>query len=675
MAKNRSVAGLALSFYLCVGAQESESKLYVYRIGGAELPPPTFSEEWDPPTFVQLPWSDLDEAHFGSASLVDLSQDFILPEQVDPETNLTPLVRSRGGWVKSVDGYSWKDEPTLDFLLDKDPDTAYSGGQSHFTGHGSCTGPVSRQCGSGGRTFGRFGPAKGIWIDLGGLFAIREIRIYPTPTYENERFLKAFAIGTNDGDPLKIGTREKRFWVGRFGLFVDYEVRYQFFENTTSFVALDMEDIPSRHIVFESYAGDWEIAEFEIYAQGFAPTATYSSNIIDLEEPAALGELTWSGLRPQGTELVLTTRSGDDEDPNFYWRHTFRGDERSRFDAQGKQLTKQSYDKLEGGEQAGISPDTQRWEFWTPPLDFDRQRGELAGRRPRQFVQFRAEFESERPTEASSRLDYLEFRVTKPPLVNQVWAEIDPVEVVPREVTRFSYKILPDFGTDDQGFDSIEIETPVQAVSVDTVILSFPDDPQRRDVLDVRDLAQVNATGFVIPLPAEYRRDQLSSGSPIEVIFRAEVFTYGTEFVGRVFDRTRPWEVRQRIEPGDADPTVDSNSLSVGFTDIKANAVGALELSSPVFTPNGDGVNDELRVDYELVNLVGSVPVVVGFFDLSGRMVAQISSIRQSGKFIEVWDGIAGDGSLAAPGLYVIRMEVTTDESTDTVTSTVALAY
>ena len=39
MAKNRSVAGLALSFYLCVGAQESESKLYVYRIGGAELPP------------------------------------------------------------------------------------------------------------------------------------------------------------------------------------------------------------------------------------------------------------------------------------------------------------------------------------------------------------------------------------------------------------------------------------------------------------------------------------------------------------------------------------------------------------------------------------------------------------------------------------------------------------
>ena len=103
--------------------------------------------------------------------------------------------------------------------------------------------------------------------------------------------------------------------------------------------------------------------------------------------------------------------------------------------------------------------------------------------------------------------------------------------------------------------------------------------------------------------------------------------------------------------------------------------MGVLELSSPVFTPNGDGVNDVLRVDYELVNLVGSVPVIVGFYDLSGRRVAQISSIRQSGKFFEIWNGVTDNGSLASPGLYVIRMEVTTDESTDSVTSTVALAY
>ena len=102
--------------------------------------------------------------------------------------------------------------------------------------------------------------------------------------------------------------------------------------------------------------------------------------------------------------------------------------------------------------------------------------------------------------------------MTKPPLVNQVWGRDRPGEGGAARGDAIQLQDPADFGTDDQGFDSIEIETPVQAVSVDTVILSHPDDPQRRDVLDVRDLAQVNATGFVIPLPAEYRRDQLSSG-------------------------------------------------------------------------------------------------------------------------------------------------------------------
>ena len=152
-------------------------------------------------------------------------------------------------------------------------------------------------------------------------------------------------------------------------------------------------------------------------------------------------------------------------------------------------------------------------------------------------------------------------------------------------------------------------------------------------------------------------------------------FQYGSVFEGRVFDSRREWEVRQRLAGGDADPLVDGNTLSVTLTEVEARAVGALRLSSPALTPNGDGINDELTIDYDLVNMVGSVPVTVGFFDLSGRKVAEVVSERASGQWTEIWDGTDGSGNLQPPGMYILRMEVETDETSDTVTEAVALVY
>ena len=54
-------------------------------------------------------------------------------------------------------------------------------------------------------------------------------------------------------------------------------------------------------------------------------------------------------------------------------------------------------------------------------------------------------------------------------------------------------------------------------------------------------------------------------------------------------------EVRQRVTPGDADPLVEDNSLSVSMTTVSPEPIQALEVSP--FTPNGDGTNDVLRVE------------------------------------------------------------------------------
>ena len=116
------------------------------------------------------------------------------------------------------------------------------------------------------------------------------------------------------------------------------------------------------------------------------------------------------------------------------------------------------------------------------------------------------------------------------------------------------------------------------AAGVDTIILSSPTDPDAIDTLDVSDVARVDSTGFVIALPAEYRRDPQSSLIPIQVIFRAQVFQYGTVFRGRVFDSTREWEVHQLVAGGDADPLVDGNTVSVTLTETTDTVTEAVAL-------------------------------------------------------------------------------------------------
>ena len=80
-----------------------------------------------------------------------------------------------------------------------------------------------------------------------------------------------------------------------------------------------MPPVPIKQILFQGFEntrGIWEIAEFQIFGVGFAPFAHYVSNVIDLGEPASLGQLTWLGEKGEQDRIDLSMRSGDDNDPN-----------------------------------------------------------------------------------------------------------------------------------------------------------------------------------------------------------------------------------------------------------------------------------------------------------------------------------------------------------------------
>ena len=622
---------------------DGASALTIYRIGGDGLPQPELDAPHD---FVQLGWGEVDGNRHGNAELLKIDPDFIVPQQMDPEVNLTPLLEERGGsiriltWIGYVP-YQSQEEP----IFDSDVETAYLGDGDWGGDYGVIKNKV-------------------IIFDLGGVFNLQRVHLYPRERFRDERFIENFIIGINDGDPLKDGFRE--YSTGWRGDNVDFDIVREFKENAEPDIDLPMPAEPIRRILFEApvnVRGIWEIAEFEIYGIGYAPEARYVSNIIDLGGVASLGGLNWVGETDPGAVVALTMRSGDDDEPNIYWRYTFRGDEISRFDEKGKPLTLTTYDKLNKGQKAEITHDTENWDFWSTPYDFLSGSGDLAGDKPRRFVQFRADFQSTR--EASGRLDYLEFAVSLPPVASRLVAEIAPTEAQAGEVTPFTYRLLPRFQSTDLGFDTIEIGTPVQADGVDGVRIGGIEvafEELRRE-----------ADGFAVRIP---RVDLQSTDEIIEVDFRAAIFEFGTVFRGWVSDGERPHEVHQAITPGDADPLVDGNRLSVALTEVGQKTIHAVRFASSVLTPNGDGVNDALEVEYDLLNLHGRVPVTIDLFDLSGRLVAEVyRGVAASGRFSAGWDGRDESGDLLPPGLYLLQLEVETDEGTDTRNQIISLAY
>ena len=115
-----------------------------------------------------------------------------------------------------------------------------------------------------------------------------------------------------------------------------------------------------------------------------------------------------------------------------------------------------------------------------------------------------------------------------------------------------------------------------------------------------------------------------------------------------------------------ADDLAESNTLSVGLGTVANPAVKALWLSPRLFTPNGDGVNDVLQIEYDLVNLSGAVPVAIDLYDLAGVKRCEVAhSTAASGRFSATWEGVDDAGNLLAPGLYLLRLEVDSDKARD----------
>jgi hypothetical protein len=393
----------------------------------------------------------------------------------------------------------------------------------------------------------------------------------------------------------------------------------------------------SVQIALAEHSNPWQIFEIQIYIRKAARLASYTSKIIDFGQPAVWGAMRWSLRQAAESSVSLQTRNGENLDLFRFWRYTGIGDQRL-------EVTRAEYDKLRTGEKADSTYNYGGWNPWTARSNLANERREPPiFPWPRRTFQFQVEFFS--LGEEGSQVEFLEFRASVP-AVSEIVGELDPIQVEAGALTRFTYTLKPRLRNNDTGFDRLEIRaaaarlSSVQRVYIDGVEVPFATE-ERAD------------RRLVLSFP---RIGQSHSDSIIEVVFEAQVLRYGGAFTGRIIDSRRPFDTPQPVLAGNALDEVDSDRVWIETT-IEVKSVLVAQVVAATFTPNGDGINDQGHIMYNLVETTGGVPVEVEIRDLAGRRVRRVhAGVESIGRYEHPWDGRDEEGRRVPPGIYIYRV-------------------
>ena len=395
--------------------------------------------------------------------------------------------------------------------------------------------------------------------------------------------------------------------------------------------------------VGESDVG-WEIHDIEVYGRGFVERATFTSDVVTFDRPMAWGDLRWSADQGIGARVRIQTRTGTDPNATRYWRFTGR-------DLDKQEVSRARYDKLSPGERAGTSYDHEHWSFWSEPYELADSNGtQMLSPGPRQFFQFRVDFQ---PEQSGGVVRSLELDAW-PPAAATLVGEICPAAAQAGTTSQYTYALRPTISAQHSGFDRLEISSLSFLGAVHEVRIAD-------EVVDWE--AEISESHrLVVRLPHLQASD---SGTLVEVDFDAQVLRYGASFDGRVWHSAQTPPMTQRVDPGDATSEFEGNRLSVATAE-QSDRLLHVETIPRVFTPNGDGVNDQLTIEYDILEMTGAASISVGIHDLTGRVIRSLHRGQEGvGRYRQEWDGTDNGGRPLPPGVYLIRLVMITDGSND----------
>jgi gliding motility-associated-like protein len=652
----------------------------------------------------------------GADTLVDFSGNAIQPRFIDPSVNIArtdveasktdiPLPYMPNSRV--LTSHCWDAQlhhPTIKLMLDGNPATAAF--RTFVQKVGSPPGVGFTWTGT-------------VVFDFGGAIPINRIRFYPRlsrfddrpliepmqepkPDVESfgedsflDNFLAWYEIRTGDNSVAfapgpcssfgtflfntssrntgTVATSNRRTVLGNLSWVQSGDPKLSVLENTRenldAIVDMQFPTRSTRWLTLRAFPlRDYEIAEFEIYGEGYVNETTYVTPVLDFGQAVTWGKIRWDGEVPAGTRIQIRTRTGQTPDPNLYFTTNINNDL--------EPITQAEHAKIEIAARLVPTYDADNWSFWSPPYEFaagERDPNLLANTwqdgtallspGPSRYIQIAIKLFSN--FSVAPRLDQLTLQLSETLSAQALVGEIWPIEVTSFAPTSFTYVVLPTLEADNAGFDRLEILTHNRAQAVTEVRIDG-------QVIDLdQHIPQILDDRLIIAFPAlSGRADNFKQ---VEVDFDVPVLRFGTEFSGWVFSSGDLDQIRQSIDPGNSTFRFSGDLLAVN-TPVGGDLL--VDVVVPrAFTPNGDGVNETLEIAYKLREVTRARPVRVQIYDLAGGLITQLPAlITRSGTYTQQWDGRDGTGALVQPGTYIYQLTLDSEEE-HTQTGVVAVAY
>ena len=401
-----------------------------------------------------------------------------------------------------------------------------------------------------------------------------------------------------------------------------------------------------------TYAQQVSFLEVMLYGEGYVAEVALMSDVIELGEHKSLVSLEWEADTPAGTWIELSTRTGNSLAAELVYH-----------DSDGQVVTQERYERrLPRQKQGEITRKHLPDGSWSPWSRFYLKSGEeIQSPRIRKYLQIKARVMADTLSKYGDPANLHSIRVNLTDLyADRLWGEVWPCRVhkvgTPEERSFF---IRPVFSNDDQSFDEFRV-TGTRATTLELVdVRAGTRDDFRGGTYRVIPRLQIDIQRAVADTLIFCLPEPIRPGTElVEVRLNPAVYANSAAFEASVkaAGHSGSW---QQVDVGDATDQVDSQTnVVVALAD--NIMLSDLRIEPPVFTPNGDGVNDVQTFRFSVNRLTAEKSVTVSIFDLSGRRVRQLRAQREDprGRYALFWSGDGAGGRRVPPGIYLVRLEL-----------------
>ena len=541
------------------------------------------------------------------------------PLEADPEANLLPRIKELGGTATtSVRTAAARSNQILKELIDE-------------------------QYTTGWRVYTNTNGAE-LEVDMGAVFVLQRIYLHRGVLNDDERSLRGYEFYVNDGDSLNfIGDKPVYSLIAQ--------------DRSHGLPELDLSFSPTQVRYFKLRStGErgFQMGDLEVFGVGVTPFAQYISRVIDLGDAANMGPVNVYTSINGEAKTQFSTKTGYVANDSLYFSQT-------GIPGEFEEVSLDDFDRTLDPSYAGIiRENTRDWSTWSPPYS-QLENAEINAPDNRRYFQFQFKLLSGSLLDKAV-VDSVVISYTTPAIADSVIAEISPTTAILGQENDFTYHLRSVTANDKRGFDTVIIRTPFAARATGLSI----------DGIEINDFTWQGVDGR---LQVAFPNNRISrSGQAIDVRFTSLMTISGTEFRGEVAD-SQSDAFPQRIIFGNANEEAVDNTLVVSAR-IDNKLFTGVDFSSDIITPNGDGINDQIALEYVLLKATDPVGVQVIIYDLSGREVRRLYDARDSSGPNQVaWDGRADDNTTVPPGLYLIHLEANTDAGDATQMRSVAVVY